>query len=147
MPEAVRYVWASAPFIRPAHMGIWQMNADLDETAKQRIESEYGIYLPTLAIGPGWLHLVRQFLDEAKICGLLDRVTVLQIKEKFGQLRIYFRGDNEHPSLHYLRRRVRALSDASLDVCEVCGKPGSHRTINYLHLTRCDDCYAARRDA
>mgnify|MGYP006276859103 CR=1 FL=1 len=123
------------------------MVADPVRDAKKHMESVYGIELPGLAIGPGWLHLVQHFLEEAKACGLLRDLRVLQIKEKFGELRIYYRCESDYPSCNYLRRRVRKITDASQGVCEVCGKPGAHRTRGSLHLTRCERCYASGLEA
>jgi hypothetical protein len=62
---------------------------------------------------------------------------VSQVKEKFGELRIYLRGD-----FGSLRGKVLDLIDTarerSIETCEVCGEPGRTRGFQVLK-TLCDD--------
>lgn len=70
--------------------------------------------------GDGWLHLVDAFVDLANVRGW----KVLQIKEKFGGLRLYFQptevgADEAH-------KIVRLLEAASDHTCELCGEDGGN---------------------
>lgn len=57
-----------------------------------------------------------------------------QVKEKFGELRIYLSSyaGNMAEILHEAESR-------SNGICEFCGKPGSSRTKSWIK-TRCDEC-------
>lgn len=67
-----------------------------------------------------------------------------QIKEKWGGLRFYIRGDVS-PAL---RARIRDVEKTeSYETCERCGKPGELRKTGWVH-TYCDTCetnYQARK--
>ena len=78
-------------------------------------------------VGKGWHPLLEQFYDAANS---VENVVVLQVKEKFGGLRLYW--SHNHPmsadllnpskdvSLHELVDRLEA---ESLTLCEYCGAP------------------------
>jgi hypothetical protein len=83
------------------------------------------------AVGPGW-HPILDELDHqfVMITGMDTsehmKVKVLQIKEKFGQLRIYcdFRAFDEGKR-KLLAKAVADAEDKSATICEVCGQPGT----------------------
>lgn len=68
-------------------------------------------------------------------------VEFAQIKEKFGQLRIYFDGGDE---------RTEGITDMaeamSYKICEMCGKPGRPNKIGWI-ITLCDECRAKREQS
>ena len=66
----------------------------------------------------------------------LDYVPVKfdQIKEKFGGLRIYFRGGDD-----YVEGVVRMAEEYSYKVCEVCGNAGKPNKGGWI-TTLCDNC-------
>lgn len=79
-------------------------------------------WLPTsvrygLEHDPGWDQIVRALVDSA------GAVTLLQVKEKFGVLRVYAEPDDPG-----FRERVAAAEQLSARTCERCGEPGSMRT-------------------
>ncbi len=65
--------------------------------------------------------------------------TIVQVKEKFGSLRIYF-----EPNEQAYEELLDELASESLTICEVCGNPGRLRTDRYWQRTLCDE-HALRR--
>lgn len=65
------------------------------------------------------------------------RVTVAQIKEKFGTLRFYVDGDVPER----LADAISAAEHVSTFVCETCGQPGSERCPTGWVYTACDACF------
>jgi hypothetical protein len=112
---------------------------------------------------PGWLPLVREML--ADVCAMLadgQAIEVQQIKEKFGGLRFYWSLGKEHiliadihtpkglqrlnikpekPSETFKRidQCVEQAEDASLTICERCGRPGTLDRRGWWKVN-CDRC-------
>ena len=99
------------------------------------------------ACGEGWWPIleklcsnIQHYLDwKNKQAEVVPQVTVAQIKEKFGGLRFYYDGGNEHIS--GMVRMAEAWADAS---CEECGAPGKRRDGGWIK-TLCDH-HATERD-
>jgi hypothetical protein len=70
------------------------------------------------------------------------KVEAVQVKEKFGGLRIY---TGSVPSSRYdeIRAIIGEAEGKSLETCESCGKPGGLRGGSWV-FTMCDDCFRAR---
>ncbi len=66
-----------------------------------------------------------------------DRISVAQIKEKFGILRIYIDGIYE---INEAQQAVDAAEKASKIVCELCGGPGKLFPKGWMK-THCDACH------
>jgi hypothetical protein len=89
--------------------------------------------------GDGWYNL----LDE--LCGTIqtyidhtkgvEQVVAVQVKEKFGDLRFYYRGGDE-----YVRDIAEFAENMSSRICEECGSPGKLYTKGWYKV-RCDTCY------
>lgn len=108
---------------------------DRDEFIARLREQHARILPPDLvfAVENGWLQLIADRLHDAETIfkkhGWLDRVTVRQIKEKFGELRVYIRPrveDESYPDelaaeLEGLRR---VTADNSTHTCEICSDDG-----------------------
>ncbi|MEB0042640.1 hypothetical protein [Pseudomonas sp. MH10] len=87
------------------------------------------VLLREIGCFPGWF----QLLDD--LCAALQNhldahpevvtITVVRIKEKWGQLRFNFRGGDE-----VCRDLVDAAGRASSTVCEVCGSNGKLRLVS-----------------
>ncbi len=64
----------------------------------------------------------------------IPQLVATQIKEKFGDLRFYFRGGDD-----YCDGVVRMAEAMSAVTCEECGKPGKIEGQGWVSC-RCDDC-------
>lgn len=82
-------------------------------------------------VGRGWAPLV------AHVYGARDaiegQVNIIQVKEKWGGLRIYT--DVINDKLDIIRSKAEL---DSFHVCEECGAPGCLRKGSTLYLTRCE---------
>lgn len=74
-----------------------------------------------------------------KILDEVTQVVVEQIKEKFGGLRFYYTGGDEHISGMVTMAEVWAHRS-----CEVCGNPGTSRSGGWIK-TLCDEHEAERQ--
>lgn len=113
------------------------MTDDPKLAKRDELKRKFGINRLPLAVGPGWYPLVEQFLEEARVASELDTLEIDQIKEKFGELRIYHNGSG------YLQRVESRLERVSAGICEDCGGRGRPTTTGDWHKTRCDRCDAA----
>lgn len=82
-------------------------------------------------VGPGWRKLVEPIVAKAAEEG----VTIFDIKEKFGALRVY-----TAPGSDALENMIDRAEDTSRCTCEFCGKSGSLRTERRWFKTLCDEC-------
>ena len=87
--------------------------------------------------GPGWEGLVVNLIEQLDGLGLPD-LRVSQIKQKFGNLRVYVRGGDERAETQIARAQ-----DASRNTCEWCGAPGDKDCQGAI-LTLCLACQAKR---
>lgn len=83
-------------------------------------------------VGAGWIPLVEQAIDEIESKGGF----ILQIKEKFGGLRIYTAGGD----FDAIDTIVRDAEQKAAVMCETCGQPGKIRTERYWLKTLCEKC-------
>lgn len=96
--------------------------------------------------GAGWLPLIQKTLsDLARIAREdgLDRMKVRQVKEKFGQLRIYLSNGNERAQATVIAAQLRSLT-----ICDLCG--GAVLTppprMGWI-FTRCTSCQHGKTHA
>jgi hypothetical protein len=94
------------------------------------------------AADEGWRPLLEKLFSDFDVVlrgSAGAKVRILQIKEKFGGLRFYFRvsgiPDVVEEKLRSLSRRAE---DASFALCEVCGAPGKLRNDKGWWHTRCN---------
>lgn len=100
----------------------------------------------------GWIKtFVPRLKDELfEVLGnRVDDWEVIEIKEKFGQLRIYHtwkwedKSDEEWDILNELHDKldeiINRYEDISVHTCTVCGKEATHMTTGYV-LPICDTC-------
>lgn len=87
------------------------------------------------SVGPGWSELVRAFHQACDDAG----IDIVQVKEKFGGLRMYTGAAPKH--ILDLEDR---LEQKSFRVCELCGAAGKLRTSGWMS-TCCDECFEKRR--
>lgn len=86
-------------------------------------------------VGDGWSPLVLEVYEN-----LSENTHIVQIKEKWGGLRIYIDHgtDADWDLLEDVERR-------SFEICEVCGKTGKTRTDLPWHLTLCETHYVWKK--
>ena len=80
--------------------------------------------------GIGWNKVIQPVIDQAKIEG----ADIVQIKEKFGGLRIYCHNTSEN-----LRKKIQEAVWKSEETCENCGKEGCQKAGGWIK-TLCNDC-------
>lgn len=121
------------------------------ETFENRLKENYPEMFSQpyggVCVGEGWWPIIES------LCGQINRyvtwkndrkekfdmgegcpqVIVTQIKEKFGGLRFYYDGGDEH--VHGMVKMAESWASYS---CEECGKPGKSRSGGWIK-TLCDD--------
>lgn len=87
-------------------------------------------------VADGWLPIVEEMLENLKDYP----ITILQIKEKFGQLRVYFKYADSisHDQATQISQIVEAASEKAGKTCEICGKPGKLKNDTYMRVG-CDE--------
>jgi hypothetical protein len=83
-------------------------------------------------VGRGWSSLIDRVYD-----ALPEDTAVIDVKEKFGGLRIYV--DSAPKEFWDL---LQNLEKESMTMCEVCGRAGSPRKTGWIK-TLCDEHFAA----
>ena len=81
--------------------------------------------------GDGWYELIRGVCEKIKD---YKDVEFFQIKEKFGELRMYTGAVTD--KVHDI---IEEACEQSVTVCEACGKPGKIRGGGWVR-TLCDEC-------
>ena len=88
--------------------------------------------------GDGWFDILWRLCEELEpLVAELEQAAgcqfeVLQVKEKFGGLRVYVNNANDA-----IRQRLESSEQESLHTCEVCGQPGKLRDGSWIK-TLCD---------
>ena len=87
----------------------------------------------------GWHPIINEALTKIEriiIRDNLPEITISQIKEKLGGLRIYL--SSTTPEIEEV---IREAEGKALTTCELCGKPGYFLSnMDGWYMTRCDDC-------
>ena len=88
-------------------------------------------------VGPGWHPILERLHDQ--ILAIDPDYSVVQVKEKFGGLRVYLLSE-PLPVIDL----VSAAEAESLRTCERCGQPGTQQP-GYWIRTLCAECEKARK--
>ena len=115
----------------------------MEERFPKMFNGKYGGF----CCGEGWWPILEKLCSNIqshidwknKQSEIVPQVTVAQIKEKFGGLRFYYDGGDEH--INGMVRMAEAWADAS---CEECGSPGKRRDDGWIK-TLCDHHEAERQ--
>ena len=115
----------------------------MEQRFPKMFETPYGGF----CCGEGWWPILEKLCSNIqnhidwknKQSEIVLQVTVAQIKEKFGGLRFYYEGGDEH--INGMVRMAEAWADAS---CEECGSPGKRRDGGWIK-TLCDTHEAERQ--
>ena len=92
--------------------------------------------------GPGWWPIIDRLLadiaeSEPSAAGI-DPINV-EIKEKYGELRIYILHDSfQNPG--HVEELIRSAENESSRTCEECGRPGTLHTVHGWDTTLCEEC-------
>jgi hypothetical protein len=87
-------------------------------------------------VGPGWKPIVEKYVPMIKAKGGF----IMQVKEKFGGLRIYSQG-GDYEAISDLERTAESISFLT---CEYCGEPGNLKNKNGWIKTCCEKCNDTR---
>lgn len=106
-------------------------------------------YYYDLSTGSGWNNLIRKLFEDIVALDINKKVSIWQIKEKFGTARIYIGFDNsvEHDNDEEIHFKIRSLIDfaerRSGEICEECASEENVTTssgkIGWIK-TYCDQC-------
>lgn len=114
-----------------------------------RLRARHARILPpniVFAVDDGWLQIIELFLDRIEDGlerhGWIDKADIRQIKEKFGELRIYVRpvdeGEAYPDALADELTAIRMMSAGeSLQTCEICGDLGEPGNFGGYYQTLC----------
>ena len=91
--------------------------------------------------GDGWYNILNQLMSQIqhhidwknRDTEVVQQVTLDQVKEKFGTLRVYYSGGDD-----YIRGLVSMAQAMSGSTCEVCGNAGKFRGKSWFY-TACDE--------
>lgn len=83
------------------------------------------------SVGKGWASLIHHVFDTLQT--IKGTVKIIQVKEKWGGLRIYTDVYNNE-----LENIIIDVGKKSFYMCEVCGQEGTLRTDRFYHRTLCD---------
>lgn len=83
------------------------------------------------SVGAGWSKLIDEVFDA--LGTIKGQIKIIQVKEKWGGLRIYTDYRNEK-----LEETISAIEQKSFTICEVCGDPGKLTNYNGWYRTLCD---------
>lgn len=106
-------------------------------TQDNRVPSvvHYNGYTRELAlksVGAGWASLINEVFDSFE--NIKGQIKIIQVKEKWGGLRIYT--DYQNVELDIV---IKDVENRSFEVCGVCGKAGKLRNCNGWYRTLCDE--------
>ena len=102
----------------------------LMEKYKGNLKLQFGI-----ECGVGWYKLIDNTL--MKIKKLYPKIEIVQIKEKFGMLRVYT-GGIPYKVSRRIQTIIQKAEQTSGIICEQCGKPGKVCKINGWYSTLCE---------
>jgi hypothetical protein len=100
----------------------------LKKLFQDELYEEFGADIP-VECGDGWYNLIYKCLEELE----KYNIEIAQIKEKYGELRIYVYEYNPE-----VEKIIEKYSKLSTETCEICGQPGVMATINGWTQTLCD---------
>jgi len=106
------------------------------------IFARFGFNYPRcgISIGKGWVPIFEEFLQEIILSGY--EVKFEQVKQKFGDLRIYFQSPNQKEVQELLNKAEKRCSET----CELCGNPAKNGNHDGWLAVLCKACSKARDD-
>ena len=86
--------------------------------------------------------LLKELGAELKRCNFLDKYRIVQIKEKYGELRLY---DNGVPRGCNVWNIIEDYSALSRNICISCGKPDVPHTVDGWIMPLCKKCFCKNK--
>lgn len=115
------------------------------------IKPDYSLQSNLMAFGfdcgSGWYSLIYELFDKieellnTKYKEFREDFEVVQVKEKWGELRVYI---SSGP--HEIFDLIESYSDKSTHICENCGKPGTLAENKGWWSTLCSECRYEKTD-
>ncbi len=112
----------------------------------QELFNKHGFELPYagFSIQKGWFLAFEELLQKINLSG--QKVNFEQIKEKFGDLRIYFSIEPfSKENYDLIQKMVTEAEIKCATACEECGKPGDKYTNGWIK-TLCESCAKEKGD-
>lgn len=106
------------------------------------LRKQYKIYLDLpwgFEVGSGWLELITKLIEDIIETKPSKNFSIVQVKEKFGGLRVYTRHGKEE-----IYNLIDIAEKKSYEVCETCGDTGTLRRDSWYNVS-CDLCHAKRK--
>lgn len=110
---------------------------------RETCRSRWPFVTVSFECGVGWKDILERLFDvmaeQSRLSG--SPVVVRQVKEKFGELRVYWTGEGlKEDARKAVRDAVEVATQESSAVCELCGKPGRQAVSKPgWWATRCPD--------
>lgn len=128
------------------------MYDDNDEWAEELLKEYKEFFVNerfTIDCMGGWQKILKDMLEKLRQTNC--PISIVQIKEKFGTLRVYGGLKEEQAAMQTLNKsdEIQEIIDAacrkSHTTCERCGKKGKLRNNNGWYETICPECRVYRR--
>jgi len=118
------------------------MNKDLYKQYKDILSKASGVEY----VGDGWYKIINDCLAQLLVVLIPTKAEVVQIKEKFGTLRIYveWNGDSGKTPYDIVNKVITEAENKSAITCEECGQPGTIDKSFPWVKTLCDKCKEER---
>lgn len=125
------------PFLIPRNR--WTDKKMWDKTDKYFMPYSY---TELDAMPDGWQHafgikMCEEIRGELIKCNYLDKYRIVDIKEKFGELRWY---DNGAPAGSAIQEIINKYTELSRHICMMCGRSAEIASEDYWLYTLCDKC-------
>lgn len=134
-----------------AHMEYIAKNFPKHVRMYELLNNHFGLltgdaYSCNVSVGPGWVSILKEVLEEfAEIQKRDESLRIVQVKEKFGGLRIYTISSEEvYDEVHVV---IRNAEQKASKTCEDCGSIENveERTSGWIR-TLCENCESGRRN-
>lgn len=85
--------------------------------------------------GDGWYYILDDLFTKIEHADLPEWFCLIQVKEKFGALRVYTSTSTEE-----IDNLIDAYEELSTRVCESCGGPAMVESVGGWYATLCNEC-------
>ena len=110
------------------------MNQNNTNYLKEKYKKIYDKHFFGFSIDNGWFKIIDELLEKIQSYN----IKIIDIKEKFGGLRVYTTPYDEEA-----QEIINYYESLSYDTCERCGNVGESRPTGWIR-TLCDRCYASK---